>query len=469
MIRPQQPIPGQLTQRWTPMWEHQEQIRLINSQARYNSVPAGRRSGKTEIIGKRKLVIKALNSHRKDLPQFYRPYPDPRMFAAAPTRDQVKRIYWTDLKRLIPPRYIIGKPNESQLMIPLVNGCEIWLLGMDKPERAEGVPWDYGVLDEYGNMKKQTWPEHIRASLSDRQGSADFIGVPEGRNHYYDLNKDALARAAWALGKGVIPEWDSFTWFSATILPEEEIEAARRDLDELTFRQEYEASFVNFTGQAYWAFNEKLHCHRLDYHKAAALSFNFDFNVEPGTATVLQEQWLPDTGTGTKEFGDAIIGEVHIPRGSNTTMVCERLIDDWGTHQGPIYCYGDFTGGARGTASVLGSDWQLVKQSLWNHFGQNRVYFRLKPNPRERDRVNSVNSRLLTMNRDVRMMVDPTKAPQTVKDFEGTRLVEGGSGQIDKTSDTALSHLTDGIGYRTWYEHPIKKTYAPSTGKQYYK
>lgn len=467
--RPGQLQPGQLTARWTAMREHAEQMRLITSVARYNTVPAGRRSGKTELIGKRKLVIKALNSHRRDLPQFYRPYPDPRMFAAAPTRDQVKRIYWTDLKRLIPPRYLLCKPNESQLMLSIANGCQIWLLGMDKPERAEGVPWDYGVLDEIGNMKKQTWPEHIRASLSDRQGSCDFIGVPEGRNHYYDLHREALARAAWARAKRLPPEWDSFTWFSADILPPEEIAAARRDLDELTFKQEYEASFINFSGQAYWAFNEKIHCHRLHWIKRAPICFNFDFNTEPGTATVLQEQWLPNTGTGSKVYGDGVIGEVHIPRGSNTPMVCEKLVEDFGEHEGPIYCYGDFTGGSLTSSSVLGSDWQLIKQKLWKHFGNNRVYFRLKPNPRERDRVNSVNSRLLTMDGEIRMVVDPTKAPWTVKDFEGTRLVEGGAGRIDKLSDTTLSHLTDGVGYRTWYEYPVKKEYAPSTGTQYYK
>jgi hypothetical protein len=333
------PAPGQLTHRWTPMFDHWEQQRLVASLARYNIVPAGRRSGKTELVGKRKLVLKALLSHRKDLPLFYRPYPDPRMFAAAPTRDQVKRIYWNDLKAMIPNRYIMGKPNESQLMIPLVNGCEIWCLGMDKPERAEGVPWDYGVLDEYGNMHARVWPEHLRASLSDRQGSCDFIGVPEGRNHYYDMYKDAKARALWAKEHGKAPEMDAFTWFSADILPAAEIAAARRDLDELTFRQEYEASFINFSGQAYWAFNENLHCHRLQYHDGRPIEFMFDFNIEPGTATVMQEQWLPSTVSGAeKQWGDGIIGEVYIKRGSHTLMVCQKLIDEWGKHQGPIYC-----------------------------------------------------------------------------------------------------------------------------------
>jgi hypothetical protein len=39
--------PGQLTARWTPLKPHPEQLRLINSTARFKVVPAGRRSGKT--------------------------------------------------------------------------------------------------------------------------------------------------------------------------------------------------------------------------------------------------------------------------------------------------------------------------------------------------------------------------------------------------------------------------------------
>lgn len=465
----QDALPGQLTARWGTLRPHPEQGRLWRSNARYNVVPAGRRSGKTELVGKRKLVLCAINAHRRDMPFFYRPWPDPRFFAAAPTRDQVKRIYWNDLKAMIPPRYVVGRPNESHLMIPLVNGSQIWCLGMDKPERAEGVPWDGGVLDEYGNMKKEAWPNHIRPSLSDRRGWCDFIGVPEGRNHYYDLYKDAQARALHAIKAGRVPEWDHFHWVSADILDPAEIAAAREDLDELTFSQEYEASFVNFTGRAYWAFTEAINVGRLHYAPNRRLDFCFDFNVDPGVAVVVQEQWLEQrVAAQGKEWGDGVIGEVYIPRGSNTVRVLDKLVEDWGKHEGPVYCYGDYTGGARGSAAILGSDWELIKRRLRQQYGPDRVFFRLKANPRERDRVNSVNSRCLSLNKKVRLMVDPTRAPKTVKDFEGVTLIEGGAGDIDKKKNPDLSHLTDAYGYRVWYEYPVKKQYA-ATGQRYHR
>jgi hypothetical protein len=38
-----------------------------------------------------------------------------------------------------------------------------------------------------------------------------------------------------------------------------------------------------------------------------------------------------------------------------------------------------------------------------------------------------------------------------VRDFEGVRLVEGGSGEIDKNADKKLTHISDAIGYRIYY------------------
>jgi len=460
---------GQLTPRWTPLQYHNEQSRLWRSLARFNMVPSGRRSGKTELVGKRKIILHALNCHNSDKPHFYRPWPDPRYFIAAPTRDQAKRIYWNDLKALIPARFVVGRPNETQLSIQLVTGALICLLGMDRPERMEGTPWDGGVLDEYGNMKKDVWTQHVRPSLSDRRGFCDFIGVPEGRNHYYSLYKDAQSRAAYALDHARYPDWDVFHWKSEEILPEDEIEAAKSDLDELTYNQEYGGDFVSFSGRAYWAFDEKVNVGRLEYDPEKPIHFCFDFNVDPGVAVVVQEQMIEQKITGGDPvWGDGVIGEVYIPQNSNTLRVVDKLIDLYPEHKGLIQCYGDYTGGARGSASVLGTDWELIKRRLWAYYSKDRVIMKLKPNPRERDRINSVNSRCRTLTKQTRLMVAPTSAPNVIKDFEGVRVIEGGVGEIDKKRDPTLSHLTDAYGYRVWYEYPLKKRYEPS-GQKYHR
>ena len=80
-----------------------EQLRLINSTARFKVVPAGRRSGKTERA-KRNLVIQAIKESSEG------EWLDYRYFAAAPTRDQAKAIWWSDLKALVPAWMREGRP-----------------------------------------------------------------------------------------------------------------------------------------------------------------------------------------------------------------------------------------------------------------------------------------------------------------------------------------------------------------------
>ena len=422
-----------LTRRWTTLRRHEEQIAYRRSLHRFNVCPAGRRSGKTELA-KRKVVERAILGTE---------FTPARYFLAAPTRDQGKRIFWDDIKAMV-PRNLTHRVVETDLMIALPLS-EIWVIGMDKPERMEGTPWDGGCLDEYGNMKARAWGENVRPSLSDRLGWCDFIGGPEGRNHYYDLYQYARAQM---MEHGEASEWGAYHWVSADILPAEEIEAAKRDLDELTFQQEYEASFVNFVGRAYYPFTEATHTRRLEYNPRAPLILCFDFNVSPGVAAVCQE----------KEEGTGVIGEVWIPQNSNTPAVCRKLAADWGKHGGQVLCYGDATGGAGGSAKVAGSDWDLIKRTLGPVFGSRMSFHVPSENPRERTRVNAVNSRLRASDGTIRLFVDPSKAPHVVRDFEGVRLLEGGSGEIDKSPkrDKTLTHLTDALGYYIEREFPIR-------------
>lgn len=418
--------------RWTYLKPHKIQRQLLASKSRFIVVPAGRRSGKTELA-KRKLVFAALK-HRSG---------DGKFFYAAPTREQARRIAWEDIKNLIPPYALDQKPKETSLVIKLINGAQIHVLGTDKPERLEGIGWDGGILDEYGNMKREVWGAHIRPTLSDRQGWCWFIGTPEGRNHFYDLYKMASTDES--------KEWDCFTWPSAGILSSEEITAAKRDLDEQTFRQEYEADFISFSGRAYYNFSASTHVQRCIYNQMNDLIFCFDFNVSPGVAVVCQTQHFP-----SDEIGTGVIDEVNIPNFSTTENVCDKLILLYGNHLGKVFCYGDATGGAKGSAKIAGTDWDIIRRKMYAVY-KDRLYFRVPShNPRERVRVNAVNSRLFNTNGEVRLKVDP-KAVSVIKDFEGVRVIEGGAGEIDKRIDPKLTHWTDALGYYLAKEFPIIK------------
>jgi len=423
-----------LTERWFPLKPIKKQIELIKSPARFKVVAAGRRSGKTER-SKRNLVKTAFAAPGT--------FGRPRFFASAPTYAQAKGIYWEDLKALVPRRFV-KNISEAELTIRLVTGTDIVVLGLDKPERMEGMPWDGGVITEAGNIKPSAWGEHIRPALSDRKAWCWIEGVPEGRNHFYEMYK----RAAWMKG------WEAFHWVSSEVLDEDEIADAKEELDDLTFAQEYEAKFVNFKGRVYSSFVEENKL-RLKYNPEAPLIFCFDFNVDPGVAVICQEMDFPD-GNGQ---GTGCIGEVHIPNNSTTLAVCRKLEADWGTHEGPIYMYGDATGGNRGSAKVSGSDWDIIREFFKPIF-EDRLVIRVPAmNPRERARINAVNSRSCSISGVKKLMIDPAKCPKLVDDMEGVTYLEGGSGEIDKKKDLRATHISDALGYYIVYEFPVSKDY----------
>lgn len=433
--------------RWYPLTPHEAQYRYWRSVARFNATYAGRRSGKTEVA-KRRVVKRAF-----EFPTLYPHVHDGYFIFGAPTMAQARDIFWKDLKAMIPPHFRLKKPSESMLSITLITGVELRCIGLDVPERAEGRPIDGGVLDEYGNMKESVWTQHLRPALDTvgRPGWMDFIGVPEGRNHYYDLVKAAEADTTG--------EWATHHWLSSEILPPNIIEQARRDLDPLVFAQEYEGSFVSFLGRAYYNFDVAINGVKgLPYDPEAPLIFCFDFNVAPGVAVVCQEIQNDGRFPADKTF-TGIIGEVYIPQNSNTEMVTRKLAEDWKDHKGPIRIYGDATGGAQKSSSGGQSDWDLVERGLYHAFGPRQVRsMYARANPSERARVNAMNTRFRNADAEkpiVRLLVDITKAPRLVKDLEGVQTVEGGSGEIDKKTNKELTHISDALGYYVAEEFPV--------------
>lgn len=425
-----------LGEMWTPLRYHPEQWRLWNSRARFRIVPAGRRSGKTELA-MRFLVFMAM---------IFGGHPNGWFVLAAPTIEQARRIFWDKLKALI-PRVFVASINETRLTVRLVNGVEITVLGLDKPERIEGRPLDGIVMDEYGNMKPDAWDAHVGPSLSTvgRLGWAWLIGVPEGRNHYWKLYNLVCS--------GSMPEWEAFHWKSADILDPNEIANRRKTMDPILFAQEYEADFVSFSGNAYYGFKAARNCERLRYMKHLPLILQFDFNVTPGIALIAQDQpYYPKEPKRRPEVAREItawIGEVWIARNSTTEMVCERVMADWGHHEGPVYCYGDPTGGNRHCSNADGeSNWDIIRRMLRKRWKDVRFRVDRQPGP-ERPRVNALNSRFYSVDGTIAGLVDPVTCPRFVEDLQTVVVVEGSDGALDKKSKgmEMFTHMSDAAGY----------------------
>ena len=204
---------------------HPAQLQIFHSDKRFKIVAAGRRFGKS-YLSAWLLLIQAIQSESKDV------------FYIAPTFQQAKDIMWAMLKDL--GRDLIAQAHENTAVLTLINGRKIYLKGSDRPETLRGVGLSYVVLDEYASMKPQVWEQIIRPTLADVKGEALFIGTPAGKNHFYDLYKDAFEDE----------DWDAFQFTSKDnpFLPPEEIVAASKSMSSMSFRQEFEASFETGSG-----------------------------------------------------------------------------------------------------------------------------------------------------------------------------------------------------------------------------
>ena len=206
---------------------HPAQLEIFNSTARFKVVSAGRRFGKSRLAAWI-LIIKALQSESKDV------------FYIGPTFQQAKDIMWNMLKELLHGTDLIETTHENTATMKLVNGRRISLKGSDRPDTLRGVGLAYVVLDEYASMKVEVWEQIIRPTLSDVKGGALFIGTPAGKNHFYDLFLEAEQDE----------DWEAFQYTSTDnpLIDPKEVETARRTMSTQAFRQEFEASFVSFTG-----------------------------------------------------------------------------------------------------------------------------------------------------------------------------------------------------------------------------
>ena len=431
---------------WTPRWYklkyHETQTEFLFSPKRFNIAHAGRRGGKTEIA-KRRLIRKAMDFKR----------PQGRFVFGAPTHRQATDIFWDDLLAFVDRSWLkngLRSISTSYRRVRLNNGAGIEVVGLDKPERIEGPPLDGFVGDEFGNFKSTVWGANLRPALStlNRPGWADLIGVPEGKNHYFQLAEDAKDK----------DDWDIFTWETSEINPEE-ADAALGDLDALTYSQEYGGEFVSFKGRTYYAFNKEMNTppenERVMYNTNYPLCFCFDFNRIPGNCVIVQDlpapEWLIQRNGCNRGLISCAIDEIFITQDSHTAKLCDILIKNWKHHRGEVHLYGDATGGAKRSSGVRGSDWDIIKDKFDGIFNFECEY--KKANPNVRVRINAVNSRMIAATGFVGTIVD-RKCKHLIRDFESVTCDDEGNIQkSDKTS--LLTHISDGWGYYVDKKYPF--------------
>ena len=388
-----------LTLRWA-------QGEVFNNESRVRVLVAGRRFGKS-YLSCIELLRAAIN--RPGEPYFY----------CAPTYRMAKDIAWKEIKRLIHPQWIKSK-NETDLKVELINGSMIELKGTENAMALRGGSLAGVVLDEAAFMYSEVWFEVIRPALADKQGWTLFISTPDGTaSWFYDL---------WCyVPEDKTGEWSrwSYTTVDGGNVPAEEVEAARAQLDQRTFRQEFEASFENLTGLVAVSFSDANISTEAKDISVMPLLLGVDFNVDPmsGICAVKDDDIL------------YVFDEIMLTGGATTWDFSEEVVRRYGVERRVIACP-DPTGGARKTAGVGATDHSILRRSGFT-VSSPRAPWKI------RDKITAVNTALLDATNTRRTVIHP-RCKQLIKSLR-TLTYAPNTGLPNK--NLGVDHAFDAFGY----------------------
>ncbi len=421
--------------RWYKLKDHPVQLALMDavpSGIRFPLVPAGRRSGKTERF-KRFLV--------KQATAYSGPY-----FAAAPTHAQAKKIFWDDLKAFTLSSMHSRRPSESDLIIYLENGSEIHVIGLDKPQRIEGIPWTGGGIDEFADVKPDAWEANILPALNtvnptmpDYRAWCWLLGVPDGLNHYYDLCQQAET--------GQDPNFRVFHWKSAEILPPDVMDAMKRAMSPKQFKQEFEASFETASGRIYQDYGKHNQTSAtIEPHEQ--LMWMHDQNFTPLSSAI---------GVRRNNGADLYLLDEIVLTSAISRQAAVEFVERYKDHKNKhVLIYGDPAGKAgekHGHASDYTDIEAVLKAAGW------RYTRKVKPaHPAIKDRQNAVRAKILTASGHSSLFVNPVTAPWCHKGLATVQLQEGSTFQEDQKNQ--YQHITTAIGYCVDVEWPAKGRFS---------
>ena len=208
---------------------------------------------------------------------------NPRYAYIAPTYKQAKNIAWDYLK-MFAGSIPTTRFNETELRCDLPNGARITLLSSENPDSRRGLALDGVCIDEVAQIEPKLWNEIIRPALSDRKGFCYFIGTPAGMsNLFYELYQHAVADDKWYAYTAPASK--------TKIIDQEELDAAKKQMGDTKYRQEFECDWVaNIEGAIYGKIMKKLEDNKqitlMAYDPTLLVSTVFDIGVGDSTAIV---------------------------------------------------------------------------------------------------------------------------------------------------------------------------------------
>ena len=398
------------------------QKNVIQDDSRFRVLITGRRFGKTFV---------AINEIAK-----FASIPNKKIWYVAPSYRQAKAICWGVLKEKMIYHKWVKSINHSDLTLTLKNNSQITLRGSDNESSLRGVGLNFLILDEFQDINKTAWYEVLRPTLSDTEGHALFCGTPRGFGNWsYDLYK---------MGENN-KDWKSFqyTTLEGEQVSEDEIEQAKQDLDLRTFQQEYEATFVNYSGMIYYNFSRDKNIIEKYNKNTGVLHIGLDFNVDPMSAVVCIIE-------NDRIF---VVDEIQI-YSSNTNEMCDEIKTRYKNKQ--IVVYPDPSARQRKTSAGGLTDLAILKNNGFDVRCRSTA-------PLVRDRINAVNSKLKNVNGKNSLFIVKF-CKNAIKSIE-RQIYKEGTHIPDK--DSGYDHMNDALGYLVEYNFPLRRNFAPSQPKRW--
>lgn len=159
---------------------------------------------------------------------------------------------WRDLRRTLKP--VERHANANDRRLELITGGVIEFWSLEDADAGRSRKYKRVAIDEAAMCRhlEAAWTGAIRPTLTDLKGDADFYSTPKGRDYFWK-----------AFVRGVDPletEWESFQLPTSAnpFIDPAEIEAARRELPDRIFRQEYLAEFLEDAGGVFRCVSEAI-------------------------------------------------------------------------------------------------------------------------------------------------------------------------------------------------------------------
>lgn len=208
---------------------HAGQAQVAREAARFTVIACGRRWGKTTMCLR---LVSETALERQPAGWF------------APTYKQLAPV-WREVADALEP--VTARRSEQEKRLQLITGGVIDFWSLDEPNAARGRKYRRVVVDEAAHVKdlEHAWQNVIRPTLTDYEGDAFFPSTPFGRNFFWHLYQ-----------RGVNPDYPEWTAFRFPTtenphIPSADVEAARTELPERVFGQEYLGEFLEDEGAVF--------------------------------------------------------------------------------------------------------------------------------------------------------------------------------------------------------------------------